>query len=543
MENQVTDVLQQAIPPYEQAIHFVVILLAALVIDLAIRNAGKMARAVAFPLSVIGLTFAGTFLAPPWGIAAGADAAAGRRITAWFLFWAVVLAVRFIDALAGAICERRKTPFPIPILLRRSIVAAIYLVAAFATMKYVLGVDITPFLATSAILTMVIGLALQGVLGNLLSGMSLNLVRTVETGNLIRVGDDEGIVVHTNWRETVIRTRNDDYIHVPNTLLASGMITNFSKPAQAHMHSLDVGASYSDAPADVIDALVEAAREATLTLDHPAPTAELIAYLDFGINYRLFFWSKNYWSKSRVEGEVGRLIWYKFKRRGIEIPFPMSDQLLNDFMAVVYNQRRLPPDGEETERMARLLGRSAFLRRPAAEGEEASPLLDDDALRRLARSCRIVRFTKGETLCTQGEVGESCYVVARGSIDGSIEYREKGRTERFTFKAKEGDLFGEMSLFTGMARTATGRITEETELVEIPGDAFARLLAEREEVMEEIASMVARRNEENEVFLAKIESIPEEVRTAGRDSNVVLKRLRRLAAWGKKLLDGDSKKK
>ena len=53
-----------------------------------------------------------------------------------------------------------------------------------------------------------------------------------------------------------------------------------------------------------------------------------------------------------IEGDVGRLIWYKFKRRGIEIPFPMSDELLNDFMAVVYNQRRLPPDCRPATEMA-----------------------------------------------------------------------------------------------------------------------------------------------------------------------------------------------
>lgn len=547
MEAEMTDVVSRMFPSYEQALRYVVIVLFGMIAFLALRGVSRLFRAAALPAMVLILSLLATLVGPPWGIEAGGDAAS--RMLAWSLFWAAVLLVRLADWGAEGVYLRRDKPFPVPVLLRRSLTAALYLVAAFLVLKFGLHIDITPLLATSAILTMVIGLALQGVLGNLLSGISLGLVRTVEVGNLIAVGDSEGVVVNTNWRETIIRTRDDDYIHIPNTQLASDKVTNFSKPKQTHRHHIDVGASYSDAPGDVIDALVEAARESGAVLDSPAPAAFLKGYLDFGINYRLYFWSKHYWRRSRVEGEVGRLIWYKFKRRGIEIPFPMSDELLNDFMAVVYNQRRLPPEEEEVKEMADLLASSGFLVRAGTggggEGEEAAgvagggsgaPLLGGEELASLARSCRLVRYTGGEILCRQGDPGETCYVVAKGSIDGSIEYREKGVTHRFTFEVKPGSLFGEMSLFTGMPRTATGKITEETTLLEIPRAAFARLLAEQEGVLSEIASMVAARNEENAEFLAKIESIPDEDRRGSRDSGHILDRLRNLASWGRKLL-------
>ena len=542
MESPASEALSQALPGYEQVMILVGVLVFALFIQAIARNgtatstAGRMRLLppLLLPLIVIVLTVALAAVKEPWGLSG--DRADEWR-PAWLLFWLVVLVVRFVDGVAGLAYARRKKPFPLPWLLRRAAITVIYVVAAFAVLKYVLDVDITPFVATSAILTMVIGLALQGVLGNLLAGFSLNLVRTVEVGELVRVGDHEGIVVRTNWRETILRTRDKDFVHVPNSLLASQKIVNYSKPSKAHRHTLEVGASYSDAPGDVIEALMEAAKDAESVRPTPPPAAYVSAFLDFGINYKLFYTTESYWSRVRVEGEVARLVWYKFKRRGIEIPFPMSDQLLNDFMAVVNTQRRLPPVDDEVERMAELLAGSAFLVRPVAtEDGEPARLLDDAAVRKLARECRFIRYTAGETLCRQGNPGETAYVVVGGAIDGSIEYREGDTTQRQTFEAQPGSLFGEMSLLTGMPRTATGRISQETELLEIPKDAFAALLAAHENVTAEIAELVATRNRENREFLEKIPSLPAEDVTAGCDAGLIQSRLRRLAAWGRRLL-------
>jgi CRP-like cAMP-binding protein len=407
---------------------------------------------------------------------------------------------------------------------------------ALAVLRYALDVDITPLLATSAILTAVVGLALQGVLGNLLSGVSLSLVRSIDVGNLIRVGEIEGIVVRTNWRETILRTRDLDYVHVPNNVLASETFTNFSKPSMLHRHTLEVGASYSDPPANVIAALEEAAREASSTLERPAPVAHVTAYLDFGINYKLFFFSENYWSKLTVEGEVARLVWYKFKRRGIEIPFPMSDQLLNDFMAVVYNQRRIPPSGTDVDRMLAILSDSEFLVRPTEDPERRESIVSEPSLRELAARCRLVRFTNGEWLCRQGDAGSNCWVVVDGAIDGSIASRDGG--PEITFRTEPGSVFGEMSLFTGMTRAATGTFSQETELLEIPREAFAQLLASEERVMEEIAELVAARNRANADFLEKAAAMPREQIEESCDSSRVLARLKSLASWGKRLVAG-----
>lgn len=569
MDEQITEVISQVLPPWGVSLRLLLILLIAALVRFRTGPPDRLPRRgpaallvarITPPAVVLLLTALAARLGEPWGLDA-APAGVARQYAAWNLYWIAVLAIALLDAAVEVFHRRRGTRHPVPPLLRRGLLLAFYVAAALTILRYRLGADITPLLATSAIVTMVVGLALQGVLGNLLSGMSLSLVRSVEVGDLIGVRDIEGIVIRTNWRETILRTRDDDYVHVPNNVLAGDPVSNFSKPAALHRHHLDVGASYSDAPGDVIAELEAAAREASSTLDRPAPSATVTAFLDFGINYRVFFYSENYWQRLAVEGEVARLVWYRFRRKGIEIPFPMSDQLLNDFMAVVYNQRRLPPEAEDVERMVGLLRRSAFLAPRAASAEaaagtggdantgaarsadeaaggDAAGILDDAALRELAAACRMVRFTAGETLCRQGDPPGPCYVVESGAIHGAIEYHEGGAAHTSEFTASPGSLFGEMSLFTGIERTATGRILEETVLMEIPSDAFARLLGRHERIIDAVAGLVADRNRENAAFLAKIASLPAADLAGSCDAGRIRARLQGLAAWGRKILGG-----
>jgi small-conductance mechanosensitive channel/CRP-like cAMP-binding protein len=538
----VANTLHAAIPSLDEAVLYLAILLLALVVRMSFRRRFGAERApaplallagVAYPALVLGLAAVASRLPGRWSLAATAGSA--DRLHAWNLYWLVVLGIGLVDGAVELAYARRGQEHPLPLLLRRALVFVLQLAAALAVLDLALDVDITPLLATSAILTMVLGLALQGVLGNLLAGMSLNLVRSVEVGNLVGIGEHEGVVVQTNWRETILRTRDHDYVHVPNDLLATQPFVNFSKPAKLHRHSLDVGASYSDVPADVIETLVEAAREAPLTLDDPPPTAVVTAFLDFGINYRLYFFSDDYWRRRAIEGEVARLVWYKFKRRGIEIPFPMSDKLLNDFMAAIDGRRERPVPPADVERMAGILAASEFLTRPGADGARER-LLDDDAVRELASACRLVRYTQGEIVCRQGEPGETCWIVVRGGIAGSVQYEENGVRHESRFVVAPGGLFGEMSLLTGMTRTATGRIDEETELLEIPRDAFARVLARDDALAEETARLVAARNEKNREFLEKVASLSTQEVRESRDAGSILRRLRSLAAFGRRLL-------
>jgi CRP-like cAMP-binding protein len=143
-------------------------------------------------------------------------------------------------------------------------------------------------------------------------------------------------------------------------------------------------------------------------------------------------------------------------------------------------------------------------------------------------------YTKGEVVFRQGERGESCYVVASGLIRGEIIYEENGKKYTSEFTTGPGGLFGEMSLFTGLPRTATGVVEEQAELLEITAADFARLLDRNPGIAETIAGLVSERNRKNADFLGKIKELSaKDVEDSG-NRGWILARLKKLASLFRK---------
>ncbi|MBK7704137.1 MAG: mechanosensitive ion channel [bacterium] len=444
-----------------------------------------------------------------------------QHLDAWRMFWLGVLAVELIEGLAVQAYALRRRTFPIPDLLLDIIRFLFVLAVGFAVMKLQMGVDIAPLLASTALLTAVVGFALQGVLGNLLAGMSLHLVGSFRAGQWISIGDLEGHVVGTNWRETQVRTRAGHYITVPNAKVAESLIHNMEQPNPVRRHSVTVGASYSDAPDEVLAALLAAARSVPDVRPNPAPAAMIVGFMDFGINYRLDFWTTQFYKHSLIDGEVNRMIWYQFKRRGIEIPFPMSDKLLNDFMTVVNGQRRLEPEDRElAARLDDLLGSDLCTK--LVVDAEGRPLLDREALAQVAPLLRRLPYTRGETVFVQGEAGDTFHVVVRGKLAVRVAQDADVAAE---FVLGPGAVVGEMSLMTGAPRSATVTVTESTELLEFDLAAFRAILSLRDEIPEALATLAAKRAAQNRTTLDRLSQEHEAAAGAEVEHHGILHRL------------------
>ncbi len=430
----------------------------------------------------------------------------------WRFFWLGVVVIAFVDGAVHSFYRFRKRDFPIPILLLDIIRTVLVLGVGFLVLKFELGFDIGPLLASTALLTMVIGFALQGVLGNLLAGMSLHLVRSLRPGVWVKIGDVEGRVVMTNWRETRLRSRGGHTYILPNSKVAEATINNFEDPTPLRAHATVVGASYSDEPDEVIAALIEAATSVDDVRSTPAPTAVITEFLDFGINYRLIFWTTDYSRHIFIDGEVNRKIWYQFKRRGIEIPFPMSDVLLNDFMAVVYNQRRIPPSAADNSDMVRNLAQSKLVTDLVVDDQGESLLTNED-LHRLAPLVHRRLYTRDETLCTQDEFGETFWVLQSGRLEGTIE--QDGR-KAVSFELKPGAVIGEMSVLTGAPRSATITVAEPSTILEFDLEAFGVLLGLHDDLPQRLSELAAERASENRVALEDL------ARSRAAENDIVL---------------------
>lgn len=460
------------------------------------RIIGSLLTRMARPLLVILLTELLLIAARPWAPLTAWREVHGDHLDAWRMFWLGMAVLNLVDGSVRAFFAWRRREYPVPDLLHDIIRAVLVLALAFLALKVELGIDIGPLLASTALLTAVVGFALQGVLGNLLAGMSLHLVRSLRPGVWVQIDDLEGRVTATNWRETRLRDRRGRMFVIPNAKVAEARINNYEDPTPLRGHQIEVGASYSDAPDEVIEALVQAALEVPDVRRSPAPRADITGYLDFGINYRLLFWTTDYPRHVIIDGEVNRMIWYQFKRRGIEIPFPMSDVLLNDFMAVVYNQRRIPPSQRQLDDVVADLRASRLVSELVVDAE-GRPLLDDDDLHAVAPRLRRLRYGRGETLCRQGEDGDVFWVLVRGRLAGAIE-QDGGAVE---FAVEPGAVVGEMSLLTGVPRSATLTVAASAEVLEFDEHAFGALLGLHDDLPARLSELAAARAAQNRAAL------------------------------------------
>lgn len=212
----------------------------------------------------------------------------------------------------------------LPPLLPKVAFATAYVIAAFITLKQAFPErDFGPLLATSAVTSLVLGLALQPILGNFFAGLVISVERPFRINDWVRFEGTEGQVVSINWRTTHLRTRDNDNLVVPNSTIAGQDVLNFHYPHPLHMERIYVGAHYRHPPYLVKTAMLDAARRARGVLDKPSAEVFLHDFDESSITYELRAWIEDFAAKPAIINRVRSYIWEEFRRHGITIPFPI----------------------------------------------------------------------------------------------------------------------------------------------------------------------------------------------------------------------------
>ncbi len=185
---------------------------------------------------------------------------------------------------------------------------------------------------------------------------------------------------------------------------------------------------------------------------------------------------------------------------------------------------------------------SDFLRYP--EGDKAGELIiPEEEIMALASRVKREHYSRGEVLFRQGEKGDFCFLVAKGKLRGEILCEEKGKPYISEFEINEGEIVGEMSLFTGLPRTATVFVEEEAELIKITARDFARLLEKHPGISEVIAAVVSERARKNQDFLRKVQYLSSQEIEMSCNSSSIIERFRKLISLVKEGEEARKKKK
>jgi small-conductance mechanosensitive channel len=327
-------------------------------------------------------------------------------------------------------------------------------------------------LAASAVGAVVVGFALQDTLGNFFAGLALQIDRPFKPGHWIEVGPFQGRVTDITWRATKIQTKTGNLVIVPNNIVGKEAITNYSEPLSPTRLFVEVGTGYQIPPNQVREAIMVALARCSRVLEKPSPDVVLVDFGASALIFRARFWVTDFEHDERARDEVRTAIYYEFHRREIEIPWPIQ---------IEYQRNEIPRDPiAEHHRNEQQIAAVPIFAGLAPEVHAA-----------LAAAARTRLYGRGDIVVREGEPGGSMFLVTDGTVVISVgpERREVAVTE-------SGGYFGEMSLLTGDARSATVTARRDSMLLEISAEAFGAHVRSQPSVLDALAGAAATRRAE-----------------------------------------------
>jgi len=293
----------------------------------------------------------------------------------------------------------------------------------------------------------------------------------VHVGDMIRAGDQIGLVEQLTWRAIKIRTMDGYTILVPNSMASRERLEVYRRGGMPMARRLKVGLEYDAPPARVSEVLEVAVRDIAGVAAHPAPTVELREFADFAVVYELRYWLEDYARFHEIDDLVSERVWYQLERAGLAFAYPVIRQ--HQYAA---GPLRVPTFASVTPE--------------ALHGELFAPLSSDER-KQLASGARRHRFGPGEVVVREGDSTSSMFLIESGLV--GISARNEGGASQKVAILESGAAFGEISLLTGEPRLATAKAATEATLIEIDKETLAPLLRANPSLVEKLDAIIQER--------------------------------------------------
>ncbi len=392
---------------------------------------------------------------------------AARRILAiaWWL-WVAWFLVGVVQAFVVAEHRPREGK-----LLQDLLAGLIYLAAVLAVIAYVFDLPIQGLLATSGVIAIILGLALQSTLNDVFSGIVLNFSRPYRPGDWISIeGGTDGRVIEMNWRATHLMTAKHDLAIVPNSSIAKAKLVNASSPSRIHGTSVTIRLDGKTPPGAGTKILERAILNCRPILTSPAPSITVKSITGTGTEFEITFFMEDIADAIRAQNELLDLVYRHVAAAGIDLaPGDTSASLMSGMVT--------PTKGSsQAERAIDLVAIFAAL--------------TSDERRLLATKVKERTFDQGETLFEPGVVLDSLSIIGTGVL--SLTYAASGKEVELT-RLGPGDHFGEMGLLNGTPTWGKLSALVLTTVYELKKEDLAPILEARSTVTQELGCELARR--------------------------------------------------
>lgn len=189
------------------------------------------------------------------------------------------------------------------------------------------SVPLTVFTLAGGALAIGVGFGSQAIISNFISGLIILAERPMQVGDLVKLDDLIGNVIHIGARSTRVRTGDNLDIVVPNSKFLENNVLNYTLGDDKFRSAINVGIAYGSATRDATKLLIRAAEEHGQVLENPSP---FVWFSDFGDNalaFELHVWikSRTMGERKRIESDLRYRIDHLFREGGITIAFPQRD--------------------------------------------------------------------------------------------------------------------------------------------------------------------------------------------------------------------------
>jgi small-conductance mechanosensitive channel len=444
--------------------------------------------------------------------------ASARSSPAWWvsrIFAAILLfiCIRIFDHIVVVPLLTRRGKIRLQRLVHQIILAIIYIFSLLIFLSLSFGLNINKFLAGSAVISIVLGLALQETLGNFFSGMVMQASSPFNLGDWVACGGVEGRVVDMTWRAVTLLTLDDNHVLIPNSVIARDRITNYAAPTTSTARTIKLGIDYPSPPDQVREVLLAAMHETPGVLKDPPPVVFLTDFGDSSIEYTLKFRISDPARHLLIENHVRMQAWYRVREAGMSFPFPIRTvEMVDTTEAKRSADERILQQRIATLRKVRLL----------------SPFTDEEIA--LFASQAVIRlFEAGETIYRQGDDGNSLMVISTGRLELSIE-GDTGRVHDEILNP--GDCVGEFSACLGGPRAGTVRVLQATTCLEIPNGALQRVFTGNAGAMEKLSGLIVERHEGRIRLLNELKLSEDDRATNETLYNSLLGRMKKFFNYG-----------
>jgi small-conductance mechanosensitive channel/CRP-like cAMP-binding protein len=432
----------------------------------------------------------------------GLVAMAGYRyLLAALLIGISVFVVRAVSFVLFDVIFLKRKGREAPALLRGLLSTVLY--SAFFVLIYrvVLEAQLGGFeiLATSTVVSVIIGLALQDTLGNFFAGLSIHVEQPFHILDSILIGGMLGKVEAVTWRTTAIRTNNNTLILLPNSKVAREALEIYPYN-NLNRRVLRFPAPYWAPPERIIPLVRETVRTLAHVAAEKTPVVRVADFSDSSITYEVLYWVKDYMLTPDIDAKIREHVWYVYSRNQIEIPFPVRHVLLER------QEQKVKAQDHDYDKVIASVG--IF---------EPLTFEERDAV---VKSLVKYAYAPGEVIIRRGDPGDSMFIICRGRVE--VQLPSNNGDLKHVAVLEPGNFFGEMALLTGEPRNADVHALDEVEVLEIRKPVIQQLFNDNAELAGALSLKITERQAE---LTEHARSLPEHVKQAQRET--MLRRIKR----------------